>query len=172
MAKFSAHIEPLIEAEGGYRLINVSGDRGGLTYAGISERSNPNWEGWDLLANGTPPLGQMVKAVHRRYKSNYWDPIRGDKIDNDDIAELLFSASVLSGSKRAVMLAQQSVEVTIDGAIGPNTIKAINDCNPDIFEARFALARINRYRTICNRDRSQVKFLLGWLNRTFGELES
>ena len=171
MVNFSAHIEPLIEVEGGYRLINIAGDRGGRTYAGISERSNPKWEGWDLIADGAS-LGRMIKAVHRRYKRNYWDPIKGDEVGNDDIAEFLFSASVLSSPRRAIIMAQQSVEVTIDGSMGPNTLKAINDCDPDIFEARFALARINRYRTICNRDRTQSKFLLGWLNRTYGELES
>lgn len=171
MANFSAHIEPLIEVEGGYRLINIAGDRGGRTYAGISERSNPKWEGWDLLTDSAS-LGYMIKAVHRRYKNNYWNPVKGDKIDNEDIAEILFSASVLSGPKRAIIMAQQCVEVTMDGAMGPNTLKAINNCDPELFEARFALARINRYRRICNRDRGQSKFLLGWLNRTYGELES
>ena len=171
MANFSAHIEPLVETEGGYRLVNIAGDRGGRTYAGISERSNPKWEGWDLITDGAS-LGHMIKVVHRRYKDDYWDPVRGNEIDNEDVAELLFSASVLSSPRRAIILAQQSVEVTVDGAIGPNTVKAINDCDPDIFEARFALARINRYREICNRNRSQSKFLLGWLNRVFKEIES
>jgi len=32
--------------------------------------------------------------------------------------------------------------------------------------AYYALAKIARYRDIVTRDRSQMKFLLGWLNRT------
>jgi hypothetical protein len=31
---------------------------------------------------------------------------------------------------------------------------------------KFAIAKVARYASICNNDRSQNKFLLGWINRT------
>jgi hypothetical protein len=37
--------------------------------------------------------------------------------------------------------------------------------NEELFVASYALAKIARYRDIVMRDRSQIKFLLGWLNR-------
>ena len=171
MAKFADHIEPLVKKEGGYRLTDIAGDRGGKTYAGISHRSHPGWEGWRLLDRGAEPT-VLHAAVYKLYDSDYWSPIKGDLIEDEDKIELLFSCAVLSGPARAIRLAQQASEVNIDGRMGPKTIKAVNDMDTDLFEARFVLARLNRYREICNRNRSQSKFLLGWLNRVYGELET
>ena len=172
MADFSKHIDTLIQKEGGYVLTDHPTDRGGKTYAGISERSNPNWEGWSLLDNGAS-IDLMYRAVKKRYFDNYWNPIRGHEIESDDIAELMFSCSVLSSPRRTIRLAQMAVEVKVDGSMGPNTIRAINEIRPiELFEFKFALARIARYAAICNRDRSQKANLLGWLNRVFQELRS
>ena len=171
MADFRDHIEPLVVKEGGYKLVKVPGDRGGRTYAGISERANPEWRGWALIDRGAPPP-EIQAAVHERYRERYWSPIRGDGIEHDDVAEVLFSSAVLSGPRTAVKMAQMAVEADPDGIMGPRTLDALNRTGPDLFEARFALMRINRYLTIANRDRSQRKFLRGWLNRVFGELET
>ena len=55
--------------------------------------------------------------------------------------------------------------------MGPVTLKAINAANPDQFLAFLALARIARYSVICTRNKSQKKFLLGWINRALEESE-
>ena len=169
MAEFTDFIEPLVEKEGGYRLVEVPGDRGGRTYAGISERSNPGWRGWTLIASGAP-ASALVEAVQEQYRSDYWAPLMAEEIDSRDIVETLFSCAVLAGPRTAVKLAQACLDVMPDGIVGPDTLAALNGCDEDLFEARFALARINRYREICNRRRDQSKFLLGWLNRVFGEI--
>ena len=120
MADFAKHIEPLVTKEGGYKLHHVKGDRGGRTYAGISERSNPDWRGWALIDSGAPPP-ELHSAVHDRYRERYWTPIRGDDIKDDDVCEVMFSCAVLSGPRRAIKLAQQCVEERADGVIGPRT---------------------------------------------------
>ena len=171
MADFERHIDELVRKEGGYRETNIAGDRGGRTYAGISFRAHPNWEGWAMLDRGAPP-SELQGAVHRLYKLEYWDALRLDDIHSDEAAEMLFGACVHNGQRAATVLAQQAVEAKVDGIIGPETLVGINRMDEALFECRFALAAINRYRTICNRDRTQVKFLLGWLNRVYGELES
>lgn len=171
MADFAAHIEPLVQKEGGYRLWNTPNDRGGRTYAGISERGNPTWRGWDMLRKGAT-AAEMRAAVHEQYRAEYWDPLDADMLQEHDVAEMMFSCSVLAGPRRAIILAQQVVEVQADGVMGPVTLAAINRMNPELFEARYALARINRFRVICNNDRSQRDHLLGWLNRVFGEIAS
>lgn len=171
MAEFAKHIEPLVVKEGGYKLHHVKGDRGGRTYAGISERSNPDWRGWALLDSGAPPP-ELHEAVHERYRERYWTPINGDGIKDDDVCEVMFSCAVLSGPRRAIKLAQQCVEERADGVMGPRTMRAINGMDAELFDARFALARVNRYREICMRNRGQSKFLLGWINRVYGELET
>ena len=169
MADFLRHIEPLIRKEGGYKLSQHPDDRGGRTYAGISQRSNPNWRGWELLEKGAP-FEEIHDATHELYREDYWDPISGDDLLKDDTAEIMFSCAVLSGPRRSVILAQQAVSVRRDGVMGPVTLKAVNEMSVELFECRFALARINRFREICNRDPSQDAFLRGWLNRVFTEL--
>jgi len=46
-----------------------------------------------------------------------------------------------------------------------------NQCTAKGFVASYALAKIRRYSDICNRDRSQSKFLLGWINRSLSGLK-
>jgi hypothetical protein len=68
------------------------------------------------------------------------------------------------------VLALHEVGVVPDGAIGPRTLAALNGCDPELFALKYALAKVSRYAEICNRDRTQSKFLLGWINRTLKEL--
>ena len=42
----------------------------------------------------------------------------------------------------------------------------MNAVDEDLFLAKFALEKVSRYAAICNKDKTQVKFLLGWINRT------
>ena len=60
----------------------------------------------------------------------------------------------------------RSVGTTPDGRIGPKTLQALNEADPESFVLAYALAKVARYRDIVMRDRSQLKFLLGWINRT------
>ena len=168
MAEFHRHIEPLIQKEGGYRLTDIRADRGGQTYAGISRRSNPRWPGWDFVDRQETPPESMV---HDLYRASYWTPIRGDEIAEERNAEVLFSSAVLSGPRTATILAQAALDVNTDGKFGPNTLMALNAEGADLFQARFALARIARFCEIVRRDPSQIKFLRGWINRVLGELE-
>ena len=126
MARFSEHIGPLIAKEGGYTLTDTAEDRGGKTYAGISERANPDWPGWGIIdAQGIESPG-VRDAVHARYRENYWTPIKGDEISSSKVAEVLFSSAVLSGPRTAVRLAQTACGVRADGMMGPVTLKRLN----------------------------------------------
>ena len=167
MGNFTLHIDPLIEKEGGYKLTNNTGDRGGLTYAGISRRANPDWHGWTDVDEGEKPSNLAVSA---HYKTHYWNPMACDDIDSEVIAGVLLSSSVLSGPRRAIALAQASCEAPADGVMGPITLKELNSIDPELFTTRFALARIARFSEIVRRDKSQEKFLRGWVNRVLREM--
>ena len=169
MAKFEDFIDDLVKKEGGYVLTDNKSDRGGLTFAGISQKSNPNWDGWKMIHEGKVPSKEMVWD---QYRQNYWTPIRLQDVKNPDVAEMLLSCSVLSGVRTCAKLMQRTCGATVDGLVGPQTLSLINAMNPALFEAVFTLMRIDRYRKICTRDKSQRKWLVGWLNRVFHELES
>ena len=171
MADFNITIEHIIEAEGGYRLIKVPGDRGGLTCAGISQRANPTWEGWKLLAEGASPKSPEVKAaIHRLYRTEYWDEILGDDIANQDFATMAMSCAVLSGVGTSVRFLQMVTGAKVDGDMGPKTLAAVNAKPASEAMMAFTVGRIARFAGICNRTRKQQKFLLGWINRALGEL--
>ena len=60
---------------------------------------------------------------------------------------------------------------TPDGTIGAKTVELLNGCTAKGFVASYALGKIRRYSDICNRDRTQSNFLLGWINRSLSGLK-
>lgn len=162
MADFLPAYEAMIVNEGGYVLHNVPGDRGGLTYAGIARNMNPQWPGWALIDAKQDVPAQLVREF---YKRNFWDNILGDELQHQAIAQSIFDFHVNTG-RPARVLAQVVVGATPDGSFGPRTVRLLNDYDPDKFVMAYALAKIARYRDIVTRDRTQQKFLLGWINRT------
>ena len=168
MADFRPAYERMIRDEGGYVLHNVPGDRGGQTYAGIARNMHPKWVGWQHIDSGSMPPAQLIQDF---YKTNFWDDIRGDEIQNQVIASDIFNFYVNTG-RPAKVLAQLVVDVTPDGSFGPRTVAAINAADPEKFVLAYALAKIARYRDIVQRDRTQIKFLMGWINRTLNGLKS
>lgn len=166
MSDFQPAYEAMIRAEGGYVLHNVPGDRGGLTYAGIARNMNPKWPGWALIDAGQDVPAQMVRDF---YKANYWDNIGGDQLKHQRTAQTIFDFHVNAG-RPARVLAQLVVGATPDGAFGPRTLAALDAYDPEKFVLAYALAKIARYRDIVQRDRTQMKFLVGWLSRTLNGL--
>ena len=88
-----------------------------------------------------------------------------------EIAEDIYDFAVNAGPRVSAKLAQAVAGVAPDGAIGPKTIEALERIEPATFRPLFALAKIARYRDIVTRDRSQGRFMLGWINRTLGALQ-
>ena len=163
MAQFEPAFEIMMANEGGYKLTNNPHDRGGQTYAGISRKFWPSWQGWAFVDRGEIPPTQLVRAF---YKTNFWDVVRGDTITDNRIASSIFNFAVNTGVKVAVKLAQIVVGVTPDGSLGEKTLAALNASPASTFIPNYTLAKIARYRDIVKRDRTQIKFLLGWINRS------
>lgn len=167
MADFERAFAQAIEIEGGYKLTDHKDDRGKQTYAGISRVHNPDWPGWQHIDAGLRPPTQLVRAL---YHAKYWLPVCGDEIEDQDVAEAVF-LSYINGKASAKVL-QIVLGVQPDGSIGPKTIAALNASgreHRDLLLALFFIGKVDRYRQICNKDRTQVKWLLGWINRIFKE---
>jgi lysozyme family protein len=162
MAEFLPAFEKMLLDEGGYTLHTVQGDSGGQTYAGIARNAHPGWSGWAIIDEGSTPPADQVRAF---YKAKFWEPMQGDGINSQRIAESVFSFYVNAGTP-AIKLAQIVIGVTPDGVIGPRTLAVLNEADEDKFVMAYALAKIARYRDIVTRDRTQMKFMLGWINRT------
>ena len=171
MADFNPAFDKMIADEGGYVLHNVAGDTGGMTYAGIARNKNPNWGGWNLIDHNEINNALLTSFVRAFYKTEFWDRLRGDEVTNQVVAESVFNFGVNTGLSVAVKLAQLIVGATPDGAVGNVTLQKFNKVEPEAFKKAYALAKITRYADICNKNRTQSKFLLGWINRTLSGLK-
>jgi lysozyme family protein len=166
MADYEPAFEKMIANEGGYRLHDVRGDRGGQTYAGIARNFHPNWPGWQMIDNHQMDDPELTRRVRDFYKTQFWDRVRGDDLQQQRTAESLFDFAVNAGYRTATKLAQVVVDATPDGVLGPKTLGKLNAIDGEDFVIRYALAKVARYAEIVNRNRDQGKFLLGWINRT------
>lgn len=166
MADFLPAYESMLINEGGYKLTNDPSDRGSTTYAGIARNFHQNWQGWHYIDQGVMPDAQLVRDF---YREKFWDMMRLNEVNSQRIARTLFDFGVNAGPGTAAKLAQIIIGTTPDGRIGPKTLEALNAADEDLFIASYALAKIARYRDIVTRDRTQIKFLVGWINRTLKE---
>lgn len=173
MADFAAAFALTMKAEGGY--VNDPQDPGGETYKGIARKMNSKWDGWVVIdmmkkeKNFPANLGsnaQLQEKIKAFYGANYWDKIRGDEIQNQHIAESIFDFAVNAGPIASAKLAQITVNAEPDGVIGPKTIEKINADDPRAFLAIFALNKIARYVSICDKRQESRKFFFGWVKRT------
>jgi lysozyme family protein len=171
MAQFEPAFEIMLADEGGYLLHEVPGDTGGMTYAGIARNKNPQWPGWALV-DKKEMGGSLTPMVREFYRTEFWDKMRGNEIANQEVANTIFNFGVNAGMGMAVKLAQIVVGATPDGGVGAKTIEKLNQVTDGkLFKQAYALAKMARYAEICNQNRTQVKFLLGWLNRTLKGLK-
>ncbi len=166
MAYFEPAFDAMIRNEGGYVLHTVANDRGGMTFAGIARKFHSSWDGWAIIDSVGPEDARLHALVKRFYQQEFWDRIGGQEIASDVVAASLFDFAVNAGNGTAIKLAQLAVGVKADGWVGAQTLNAMNSFDVDLFVARYSLAKVARYAAIVNRDRSQAKFLLGWINRT------
>lgn len=112
MGNFDKCLAVILENEGGY--VNDPRDPGGETKYGISKRSYPTLDIKNLTA-------QQAGAI---YKRDFWDPLQLDNAPAG-IALQLFDFAVNSGTQTAIRALQRAVGVADDGAIGPQTRRAI-----------------------------------------------
>ena len=165
MASFDIAITKTLANEGGAAYTETPGDTGGATKYGISQKSYPT-------LNIKALTEDEAKSI---YKRDYWDKIKGDDIKSQYVAESIFDYAVNAGVGTAIKAAQEAAamvthaNVTADGVIGPKSLAAINSADEWHFQAVYALQKITRYAAICNKNRDQSKFLLGWVNRTLRE---
>jgi len=159
MANFNDAIVKTLAREGGAKFTDVPSDKGGATKYGISQAAYPNLD----IRNLTE---QQARDI---YKRDYWDRVGGDNIQSQLVAENIFDTAVNMGVRTASKLAQLCIDTTpADGVLGKNSVDAINAADANQFLAAYTISKVARYADICNKDKSQTKFLLGWINRTLG----
>lgn len=160
MTPFDKAFEETVDIEGGF---------------GDDPRDRGNWTGgkvgvgvckgtkYGISAAAYPHLdikNLTLEEAKRIYKRDYWDRIRGDQL-NPSFADELFDIAVNHGVGTAIRCLQETVEVKIDGVLGPITLAAANAWNPDKVVLGLMALRITRY----TYDNSWSIYGKGWSRR-------
>ena len=118
MSNFSKCLEVILHHEGGY--VNHPKDPGGETNLGVTKRVYEEF-------GGTKDMKDLTQEdVEPIYEKNYWDKLKCDDMP-DGLDLMLFDFGVNAGPGRAAKFVQELVGTTVDGGIGPMSLKAINE---------------------------------------------
>jgi lysozyme family protein len=166
MADFDLFLPMLLRFEGGY--VDDPTDPGGETNKGITMATFRQCS-HDLL--GIEPTSNNLKGLTDAqagilYRTQYWNKMRGDDFQLQDLANIVCDFYVNSGTHATVLLQRilnsMGAQVTEDGAIGPASIQALNGFSQTDVYRRYKQGRIDFYQSLGQRF---PQFLNGWLNR-------
>lgn len=160
-------------------VLHVNKHENGFTFYGIYQSAHPKWEGWSTInacynANGRDVEATSVilaKSLYLRslvnefYKKEFWDKARLDEVNSQQIANEVFVFGVNVGMKIALMKAQRLVGADVDGIIGNQTLRAINEYDERKFDIAFDEVEIKYYEDIIKSKPYLSGNYRGWVNR-------
>ena len=156
MNNFDDCLKLILHHEGGY--VNHPKDPGGETNLGVTKRVYEEWGGTKNMRDLT------VEDVAPIYKKNYWDRVKADQIP-EGLNLCVFDWAVNSGTGRAAKKLQGMIGTTVDGGIGPNTLRALKMyCETEGVEAaisEYTKIRQEFYESLSTFD----TFGRGWTRR-------
>ena len=156
MSNFDDCLKLILHHEGGY--VNHPKDPGGETNLGVTKRVYEEWGGTKNMRDLT------VEDVAPIYKKNYWDRVKADQIP-EGLNLCVFDWAVNSGTGRAAKKLQGMIGTTVDGGIGPNTLRALKlYCETEGVEAaisEYTKIRQEFYESLSTFD----TFGRGWTRR-------
>lgn len=161
--KFKKAFNYLLKNEGGY--VNNSTDPGGETKYGISQRSYPNLNIRQL----------SLKDAQKIYFCDYWLKGKFEQIPDENVASQLFDLSVNLGIRATTIVLQRAlrsvgINVVEDGLLGSQTLSGVIFSKPSNLLAAIKSEAAGYYRLIAAKNPQQQKFLNGWLNRAYRQI--
>lgn len=133
MADFLTAFQRTEKNEGKDIWTKIDGDSGGETWSGISRKANPAWSGWKILdqiknkKNGqkisTPELEERKRSL---YRTNYWNPIWGDKIKNQGVANDMYDTGVNMGPSMSIKLSERQFGMKETGRMSDDLLNKLN----------------------------------------------
>ena len=150
----------------------------GLTFMGIYEAAHPSWQGWGQVRAAINAYGDLEKAsialynddaliekVKIFYKKEFWDKMRLDEVDSELKSCELFVFGVNVDVVPAVRVLQRLLGVVVDGIMGAQTLKALNNYDEQAFDVDFDRAEIAYYRNLVKTRPEYHVYERGWINR-------
>lgn len=161
--EFETAIEMVLRQEGS-EYTDDPDDNGGPTRWGITLT--------DLRIDDKGATADDVRNLSREqaidiYWRRYWLGIHLDRLPTGVVQTLVFNQGILSGTGTAVKKLQTVLGVASDGMIGPITAGALRGKNQNAVGIDFMIEMQKRYIDIVKSNTSQIKWLRGWMNRTY-----
>ena len=152
----------IIKREVGATVTNDPADGGGRTQYGISERSNP----------GAWADGRVTEEEARAiYEKKYVYGTKLNLIPDEHLRAQLVDYAVNSGPAVAISKLQAILGVVVDGVLGTRTLEALALRQPVDVNNKLVAARILMVCRIVQKVPSQLKFLVGWADRSLSFLK-
>lgn len=162
---FNRAFEATIGHEGGY--VNDRDDKGGATKFGISKRSYPNQDIYNLT----------IERAKEIYLKDYWQKQSCHLLEGYPIIACeLFDTSVNMGIGRGGKIFQEALnlsnrnerdfeDISVDGAIGSKTISAFRSCkNKRLIFNVMNILQGEFYVNLMRKNEVYEKYV-GWFNR-------
>lgn len=162
---FSQALKNVLVHEGGY--VNHPKDPGGATNQGVTQAV------YDSYRKDLGKPAQSVKNLNPAerdaiYKKRYWDVIKGDDLP-DGVDYCVFDGAVNSGNSQSGKWLQRALgdkyKGTIDGMIGPETLRAVK-AHPN--HDRLIEAICERRMSFLRALKTWPTFGKGWSSRVSG----
>ena len=164
-------INNIITTEGGY--VNDPKDKGGPTKYGITKATLSKWLGTKASIDDVKSLTK--DTAYKIYYNKYYLETKINELP-EELQEIILDITVNSWIKVASLILQRSInklygrnEVIVDGKLGKHTIemakKAIHIYGLKNMINCIVDYRIEFYKLIVENNKSQEKFLKGWINR-------
>jgi lysozyme family protein len=148
MADFDVYFPTLLQHEGGF--VDDPADPGGATNKGITMETfracakrylgiEPTLENLEALTDA------QAAAI---YKPLYWDKIRGDEIEPQELADIVFDFQVNAGGNASKLLQKvlndlgAQPPLPVDGDIGPGTLAALKRADSSAVYRAYKQGRI------------------------------
>lgn len=185
MANIDKLLPYILKWEGGF--VNDPTDKGGATNKGVTIAT---WKqcGYDKNGDGKIDVTDLklisnADVRDRVLRPYYWNRWKADDIKSQKVANILVDWVWGSGI-HGIKIPQTLLGVVADGIVGPKTIAAVNNANPDklfdsIYKARETFLRNLADKSVAAYEKkigrkatekellkyTQKRFLKGWLNR-------
>ena len=133
----------VLHHEGGF--VNHPDDPGGITNHGVTKKVYEEWVEREVSEQEMRDLTH--EDVAPIYKKNYWDRLRADDLPSG-VDFCTFDWGVNSGTSRSAKALQRMVGVTADGGIGPMTLQAVANHDPQDLIEQMHYVRDQFYRSL------------------------
>lgn len=167
MANFDEALALVLRNEDPHLSGVVTEDSGGRTRFGIAERFHPDLGNMFYTESAEKALG----VAREIYRSEYWKPICGDEIHDQQVATKMLDMGVNMGVRQAIVLCQRALngcsafQLTEDGHIGSGTMAAINGCDAAVLLIYLREMCAAFYQHLAAVRPDMQEYLRGWLAR-------